>query len=503
MTQTQPELGPPRPGLEASPTSEASPPPVFVHTYLAEREDHIRVSFESDHSLENFISGVQQQERIPRPTGVGYQLMTCLERGRGSERTQISIRGGVPIPIIKVLLTCAKEIEGLDLECHLWADVEKFSRDFQSLLTLDRLTLNVFRDRGLDPTNPHSLFNRAINLKTFCIHSTSPFINYFNFPGLTSFELKLSTTWKRLFSGLQLLDFLAASPLLEAVCIKIFANISLEGIPPERTVVLSHVKDLSLTVSDGGQGYKLAAYLKCPSVFSMVIRHKSGNGILPTEIFPALDSWKKIVGRCTSNQNPVEVTLDLTTSPTISCTLIFLCSDMAAIRLKFEVIAKSIFPPVSEEKWYMSVLTQATRTILKHQGLASVKRLAISHGLPNPSPSQTLHIKNEARELFESLDPLDELAIYSCDPRPYLHESEPEQIRFPPIERLTICRPSCFDEDEGFAKAIEEFADSQKKAGRPLNSVHVLIRMGSKPVEEDKLKGLVGSVKCYSDDEPL
>ena len=80
----------------------------------------------------------------------------------------------------------------------------------------------------------------------------SPPLDNFAFPNLTFFELSVMPMEELRAS--QLLDFLEASPRLQAVRMEIAGDILLDDVPQERIVVLPNVESLCLVVGDGGPG---------------------------------------------------------------------------------------------------------------------------------------------------------------------------------------------------------------------------------------------------------
>ena len=416
-----------------------------------------------------------------------------LEQAEGSEPIVV-IDGRSPTAdmVIEPLLHYVQQIKSLNFVRHLWIDIQRFSRYYQPLPLLEELTLDTFGD-GVGTLDSLTFFATAVNLKTFRIHLRSPILTHFRFPSLTSFRLSTSST--HVFRCEQLLDFLETSPELQDVHMEIAAGISLEGVPSKRVVHLPKVTEFTLTLNHGQSGYEVAAHLSCPLVKSTLLTHRIlVKDMVPMEIFPASDLWKKIVGQYTAS-TVEEVTLELKTSPTISCSLIFLFNLVDTLELDFEVSADDkggIHQP--DETIYNSVLAQATRTIINHPHRSKFKRLAISHGIHNVSEVQTSHLAAQAAQLFGSLGPLDQLAIYSCDPRPYLLKHDTgNPVVFPPIRELVIWQPEGCS-DSRVARVIERFAKSQCRAKRPLESLNVKTRTGANSKDFNKLLEIIDSV---------
>ena len=144
------------------------------------------------------------------------------------------------------------------------------------------------------PPPPLPLFNTAINVQEFRLHSKRSLpLDHFAFPNL-AFELSVTPVEELRAS--QLLDFLEASPMLQAVCMKIDGDIFLEGVPQEIFVVFPNVESLYLVVSDGEAGYGLATHLSCASTKHMSLTHEGSTGLVtPQETFSASAPWSAIV----------------------------------------------------------------------------------------------------------------------------------------------------------------------------------------------------------------
>ena len=78
-------------------------------------------------------------------------------------------------------------------------------------------------------------------------------MNRFTFPNLVSFDLSLATFDQ--FHGLQLLEFLKASPMLRAVRMEITRRVSLDNIHRNRVVVLPDAKNF-LALSNGSRAWE-------------------------------------------------------------------------------------------------------------------------------------------------------------------------------------------------------------------------------------------------------
>jgi len=384
-----------------------------------------------------------------------------------------------------------ERIANLELTGYGWADIRGFSAIYSEPLPPRTLNINIVWSSwsGSDVVTSLSrrLFSGAVNLKEFRLHSeVSPFLSHFVFPNLTSFEL--SVTLVEEFRGSELLDFLEASPMLQSVDVKILTNLSLEGIPRERVVVLRNVESLCLTASDGGPGYKLATHLSCPSVKSVSFTYmRSGEhgGAVPLDVFPTSDSLNAIIHQY--KRSPIEeVRFETTTYVFTTRSLILRSSDATVIKLRFQVVGDRD----ETETFSCGVFSRACRTIRDLPRLADIKHLHI-YGLDVDWES-TKHIAREFGGVLESLGPLEELAIRRCDMRSYF-PYYPEIVRYPPIKVLTLSDPrKTLDGD--VVKGLVRLAKAQHEIGVPFE--RVTIRSHIPPVDMEKLRPWVGVVDC-------
>jgi hypothetical protein len=434
---------------------------------------------------------------------------TLFERAKGSA-LDIIITNRVPASTVMLLSSRTKQIKHLNCSYELLTEVQKFAEATPEPLPLLH-TLKIFvaeddRPDDFDPTiSPSPLFfSNAVNLKIVCLDShpdLSPSPGPFVFPNLVSFDL--STKQFRSFHASRLLDFLEASPMLQMVHIKIIANISLDGIPEERIVVLPNVENLTLTVKDGEGGYKIAAHVSCPSARHTSLTHeKAVFDRITRAVFPDSSLWNTII-RQYSRGPAEEATFEIRNAPVVACKLILRSADAALIELGFNATGElPFFTDVCRE-----IVTQATRTVRDHPQLTNINRLHIRHGFPSTSdPFELRQTAREVGQLFESLGPLDELTIYSCDLLPYLNSFLPEDdidepVRFPPIKELTISH-TMYPNDQECA-AIVGLAKSQHTLGIPLErvvirreSVFAGMTEGVFAGIKERLKPWVGSVEC-------
>jgi hypothetical protein len=478
----------------------------LIPTYLSSHRDLLRACCVCRHWRRTFLHCAELWSQLFLSEGEAY-IKTFLERVKGSA---LDITVGLPmIPAntMTLLSSYTKQIKCLGFITSHWDDVLVFTEVHLPLLhTLKMIYTEEGRVGNHDTTIPlPRLFAHAVNVKVFHLEFgswlTPPFGHYI-FPNLVSFNLSMRI-WDGVFRALDLLDFLESSPMLRTVDMEVDAVISLERIPRGRVVVLPSVETFNLTVNHGGPGWKIAAHVSCPSARSASFLHKKAIGhAIPEEIFPASVSWNAIARQYT--RSPAEeITLKIRTSPTIACKLTFRSADATIIQLCFKVADEDkhrvALPSI---EMHNEVFTQATRTIRSHPQLSSVKRLHIRHSFGSVNSTDTSHIADEARQLFKSLAPLDELTIHHCNLQPYfdsflLERRFEEPIVFPPIKELTISYP-LWASDEQCTAMVVGLAKSQHARGMPLQRVTIRrVRMFAGM--EEGLKPWVGSVEHRTD----
>ena len=433
-------------------------------------------------------------------------MKTLLARAKGSPLTIIASHTD-PIGTVLQLPPHTKQITALDFSDNLWEDIQRFSEINSGPLPLLR-TLNINAIQGIDPDGP--LFNGAVDLTVFRLHSArSLSLSHFVFPNLTSFDLAIA---EELFRGSQLLDFLEASPMLQAVRMKIIGPISLQGIPQERVVVLHRVESFCLAARDGSPGYELAAHVSCPSAKHTSLTHiheKEYYFNTPQENFPASASWKAIISQYT--RTPIEEIVFETKADSdyfIVSSLTFRSADTTTIRLRSEVSEENDDSETS--LWrrsftgvYHHVLSEASRTIRDLPLLANVKRVHMCGPL-DLGQGWIESIATEIGELFKSLGPLEELTISHCDIRPYTypfpHFRETPGLNglivYPPIGVLTISHPSNML-NEDVTTGLVKLARVQHELGVPFE--RVAVRVNGPPEDmEERLRPWVGAADCCS-----
>ena len=446
----------------------------LIPTHLPSQNDRFRASFVCRYWRRAFLHHAGLWTHLCLSKGEVY-VKTLLERAKGSPLT-ILVSG--TDPAMTLLHPYTKQITSLEFANSEWTDIRLFS-DSGPLPFLRTLNINALQ---IDPDGPdvtivtppsRPLFNGAVELKEFCLHSEgSPLLSHFVFPNLTSFELFVAPVEEE-FRSSQLLDFLEASPMLQVVRIKIVTTISLEGVHHGRIVTLRNVENLSLATSDGELGYKLATHISCPSVKHTSLTHMceeelDDDGLL--EAFPALDSLNAIVRQYTTS--PIEeVTFEIDPMSVnfTSCSLTLQPANTTVIELHFEVANDD--DDDDPESFTCDVFSEASRAVRDLPLLTNIKRLHI-HGLTFIADGSFTHIANEFGGLLKSLGPLEELTISDCKIQPFflpfLHY--PKIVGYPPIRVLKFSNPrDAFF--ECVAVGLLNLAKAQHELGVPFERV--------------------------------
>ena len=476
----------------------------LIPTHLTSQRDRFRASYVCRHWRRTFLRSAELWSGLVLSKGEVY-VKTLLERAKGSPLViDIVDRPSVLASTLALISSHTKQIKSLNFGGLGWADVQRFMDTNPGPFSfLDSLTLNIQRsliepDMIIPPST--RFFSTAVNLKGFYFYQLSgwsPPLSHFVFPNLIEFEF--SGPPKEFSSALQLLDFLEASPILRRV--HIMGDVSLEGVPRRRVVVLPNVKDLGISMTYGGPIYNFTTHVSCPSITSMLLTFKANPRVMiPEEMFPTPASWNAIIRQYT--RSPVEeVTLQLNDFASLICTLSLRSTDGTIVTLWIHLLRGG-------EVYHHRVATEVTSTILNHPQLANIKRFCVCHnrGGAISISAFTPHITNEVGRLFKSLGPLDEFIIDHSDIQPYfryflgiLEGDVEEPAVFPSIKKLTISHPMCSSDDECTA-AIVGLAQSRHALGVPFE--HVIVRALWMPEGvEEGLRPWVGNVEyCY--DEP-
>jgi hypothetical protein len=478
----------------------------LIPTHLHSQRDRLRASFVCRHWRRTFLQCPELWSQLYLSKGEAY-VKTLLERAKRSP-LDVTVGYGTPAPTMMLLSSHTEQIKNLDFSYNLWQDVRNFSEVNPGPFPLLH-TLGIVGTGGGGPDDaiapPSPLFGNATNVRVFLFRSSwarSPSFRRFVFPNLVSFDLS-AAPWES-FRVLGLLDFLEASPMLQTVRMKIFGDLSLEGVPQERVVVLPRMENLILTVNGGGPSYEIATHISSPSARHTSLKHtKLAEDVTPDEVFPPSVPWKTIVRQYT--RSPAEeVTLETMAGRVVKCKLTFRSSDGTTIRLCSKVDQEE-----DEHEVYLpseirdKVFTQAINTIQNHPQLAHVKRLHIPHNFRSADGTFTSRVADETRLLLASMGPLDELTIHRCNPRVYfdpffyvpgVHTGGSNML--PQIKELTISHP-LYTSHWQCTAAIVELAQTQRTRGMPFECVTIRGECMPSGMEE-RLRPLVGSVRyCY------
>ena len=482
----------------------------LVPIHLSSNDDRLRASSVCRHWRRTFLQRAELWSELSLSKGDAY-TRTFLERAKGSMLDVIA-GGRIRAGTMDLLSSHTKQIRRLEFTHDSWANIKRFLQvnsgplPLLHTLTVDGTVGNRLEEPdSMDPSQPPLLSN-AINLKAFHFHSDlyrPPFISHFVFPSLRHVSFDLLATRHGNFRPSQLLNFLAASPMLRTVHIKIIGRMSLNGIPEDRVIVLPSLETFTMVSTDSRGGAEFATHISCPSARSMSLMHKTrvGDAVM-VEIFPGTAYWDTFVRQYT--RSPVEdVTIEMKVHEIlITTTLTLQSSDGTVLSLGSEVTSSMglvLSPDVQD-----GILVQAARAIQDHPQVANVRRLRICHNFRLSVPVEDSLIANEVGTLFGTVGALDELTIYRSDLRPYLlfFLGPPERrarrpVAFPQIKEFVISHPVKFTEDKGMA--IVELAKLQHERGIPFE--RVVVRRESMPEGmEEGLRLWVGSVEfCYDE----
>ena len=450
-------------------------------------------------------------------------MKTLLERAKGSA-LDIVFDQRVPVDTMMALLSPhARQIKYLELTDRSWADISKFSGiGFEQLPLLHTLKIiptewyssrdNIFGPIATGPMvpPPSPFFINAINLKQFTFHSKRfQFLGPLAFPHLTIFELSARPMFKS--GALGILNFLKASPMLRAVKMKVDGAAKAKSIPRETVVLLPNVETFSLHMVDALDVYDIAVHISCPKSRNTSLTYELCDyEVLPgLEVFPTPDSANAIANQYA--RSPVEEitftmepALDLGVEsiydPVIGFSLTFRLSDAGTIRFGLQVTGSDT-SQISLGEIGSEAFSLASGCIRAHSLLSHTKRLHVKCEGFFWETEEILPVAKEVGRLFESVGPLDELAVEDYGLRtlliPFFDLGELEQlIIFPSIRELIILHPSTAFEEEGCAEAIVGFAESQHAKGIPFERITVPAGALSQVIVE-VLERYVGAVDFH------
>ena len=306
--------------------------------------------------------------------------------------------------------------------------------------------------------------------------------------------------------ALRLLDFLEASPMLQKVEMDIVTDITLEGVPQGRVIVLPNVEHFKLSMADGGPGYQLAAHVSCPSARYTSLEHRGNTDEPMVGLFPLPDLWNAIIHQY-ARAPAEEISIEFRPYSTSTCTLTLQSPNTGVIELRFRFVDEDGEEICKLPDEVMNdTFAQATKVVQNHPQLPSVRRLRICYSTPFYGSPGLSRAADGAVQLFRSLGPLDELTIHRSDLQPYLYPfftsmggsiRAQEPLVFPPIKQLTISHPVYQTADQCVV-GIVGLAKSQSASGMPFE--RVVVRGEEMPTRmEEELRPWVDSVKYCHD----
>lgn len=233
-------------------------------------------------------------------------MATLLERAKGSE-LDIVAGLGAPPNMIQLLSSHVQQIGSLRFTYNLWNDVLQFFEvNSGPLPFLHTLEIFTYR-RDVTPREPPpSFYNGAVNLEKLVFNSEMvQSWGKFTFPNLTTCEIVARAVEG--VDGSHLLDFLIASPRLQAIKMEIHSGIHLRHIPQGMVAILPHAETFTLFVINAAHIYDLAAHISCPrATYTHLMQELPEGYVMPeVEMFPAQSPlWSTIVHQYT--RSPVE-----------------------------------------------------------------------------------------------------------------------------------------------------------------------------------------------------
>ncbi|KAF9780153.1 hypothetical protein BJ322DRAFT_1084836 [Thelephora terrestris] len=465
----------------------------IIPTHLSGEDNLVNVSSVCRHWRRTFVQHAILWTNLNLTlVRTNLYIKTRLERAKGSA-LNITLTHLGRDHILALLSPHVQQLGCLHFIFDCWSYVRGFS-EFTSgpLPLLHTLKIHVAEDDDIlhpqpmiNPSLP--LFGGAINLKNFALHTeVLPFLDHFNFPSLTTFELS-AISEDQVFPTAQLLDFLEATPTLRDVRIAIHEEISLAGVPQGRIVVLPAAE--TLYVSQADPSYVIAAHISCPAVKAVsLVQEQDPAFAEPQEAFPTSATWNIIPPRYMANQID-EIQLESIAAQNLSCSISFLSPDpdSTTLELGYRIVEPDDDDGVIRRLLgaeYVQVLYQASRTIQNHP--LSLEQLTL--------------VAHEIGQLFKAMGPLEELALGTSDLQPFLapfidlpnfHDLR-QWFAYPQIKGLSIA-----DRRQSLATipqdAIVEFAMSQHALGVPFEWVAFCLK--DPPIDmAERLQPWVGAV---------
>ena len=466
----------------------------LIPTHLSSQKDRFYAASVCRHWREVLLKHGALWSQLFLRRGEDY-VSTLLARAKGSA-LEVIAHLKAPVGTTTLISPHAQQIKSLEFIQNHWQDITTFSKFNSGQFPLLR-TLKIISPQTPDSdgqlnvaTPPSFLFRSSVNLKNFDFSfSKLSFLSHFVFPNLTTFELSSYPVGE--YSALYLLNFLKASSTLRTVRVKVTSTVMLWDVPHKMAVVLPNVETFSLHVTCDPMKhvYDIAAHISCPRARQISLTHEMLDTDWSTgmDVFPTPVSWNTIVHQYSAS--PIEeVALEIDPEHEYTeCSLTFQSSEATVVELGFEVngtdLGEELDIPSAEID--RETFCQALKTIRDHPLVSHVKRLRIEYRAALSSGYEMLRMAGEVRDLFNSLGPLDKLAISGCDLHIFLATflDEPalkQPIVFPQIKDLAIFHPEMDVDEMECMGAIVELAKSQHTLGIPFE--RVTVRMWSLPV---------------------
>ena len=479
----------------------------LIPTHLTSLRDRLRVTFVCRHWRRTFLqyAALWNKLYLTRRTD-GLLTRTLIERAKGIP-LDITVDYSMPPnqEDVALLPPFAQQIRSLEIKNtnpdHIGLLTLYISGPLPSLHTIQISTWRYQHDSYFWAAPTLGFFRGAMNLKNFHLYTGGyPSLQHFTFPNLTT--LNFSTyAWR--FPVSRLLDFLEASPALRQIRLQITTKVLCEDVPPERLIVLSHVKTFFLDVSFVAFGYEtIATHISCPFANHVELTRVLTHSIILEDIYPPSIPWNIIARQYTEGMVErvvVEMTMD--EHHLVDCSINFRSSERTTLKLSYTHHFKNKghkAHAMNLKRWIPGVLSRALRTIQDHPLLANVRHLHIKGGnlVDDLEPAT-----EGVGRLLGSMGPLGDLTLEGCDLRPYLDAFLDiplfaeliQPASFPPIKELAIIRPiQLFRDEEEYAAAIVELARSQDARGMPFERMRFCTGLPSPLMDE--LAVFVGTI---------
>ena len=426
-------------------------------------------------------------------------VTTILERVRRSPLDITLNYRESPFEEVTLLFPFAQQIKRLLVEGASWAQVRELLEAIPGPVSLH--TLRIWDDGEYDPLplpDPllSPLLSGAVNVKKLDFFVSNPLtLSCFTFPNLTTFEF---WTWVgcEVFPISLLLNFLKASPSLQEIDITIAADLFLEDVPPDATLVLPDVTTFSLAITSDRLGYEISTRISCPSARTVKFEHGPENPgrDIPDDIFLPSRSWTKIFRHDTTGVvQKVVLKLAVDEDTDINCLLTFSSSKGASLETHYShgYVSDIDDIGVDLDKRHSQAFSQACSKIRDHTLLENLRYLHIRGG--NLLAGDLKLATSDVGKLLGSIGPLEEFTLESCDLRPYLDAFLDTPLfpdafhpaAFPLVGWLAIIDPmQSFCNNGMYAAAIVKLAESQHARGAPFERMAFNTRVPFAVIQE-------------------